>query len=301
MAIREQNPEPKNPVGLNGIEFIEYATSQPQALGAVLQMMGFMPVARHRSREVMLYRQGPMNLIVNAHPDALPGLTTPGNRPTLSAIALRVRDADYAWRHALELGAWEMPTRASSMELNIPGIHGVGDSLLYFVDRHRDFSIYDVDFVALPGVDPHPPALAAMHYFGVVQSIHGDRTQDWIDFYAQLFGFAALPGGQYFGILPKGTLLESPCGKFYLQLLEPPPGSGDIEWEERLLRIGIGAPDVVAAADMLRERGVVFIDRDPIQASDKGALTQIFLGSVTFELVKSHLDGNTDRPATRTK
>jgi len=301
MAIREQNPEPKNPVGLNGIEFIEYATSQPQALGAVLQMMGFMPVARHRSREVMLYRQGPMNLIVNAHPDALPGLTTPGNRPTLSAIALRVRDADYAWRHALELGAWEMPTRASSMELNIPGIHGVGDSLLYFVDRHRDFSIYDVDFVALPGVDPHPPALAAMHYFGVVQSIHGDRTQDWIDFYAQLFGFAALPGGQYFGILPKGTLLESPCGKFYLQLLEPPPGSGDIEWEERLLRIGIGAPDVVAAADMLRERGVVFIDRDPIQASDKGALTQIFLGSVIFELVKSHLDGNTDRPATRTK
>ncbi|MBA3505852.1 MAG: 4-hydroxyphenylpyruvate dioxygenase [Betaproteobacteria bacterium] len=301
MAIREQNPEPKNPVGLDGIEFIEYATSQPQALGAVLQMMGFMPVARHRSREVMLYRQGPMNLIVNAHPDALPGLTTPGNRPTLSAIALRVRDADYAWRHALELGAWEMPARASSMELNIPGIHGVGDSLLYFVDRHRDFSIYDVDFVALPGVDPHPPALAAMHYFGVVQSIHGDRTQDWVDFYAQLFGFAALPGGQYFGILPKGTLLESPCGKFYLQLLEPPPGSGDIEWEERLLRIGIGAPDVAVATNVLRERGVVFIDRDPIQPSDKGALTQIFLGSVTFELVKSHLDGNTDRAAARTK
>ena len=301
MAVREQNPEPKNPIGLAGIEFIEYATSQPQALGAVLQMMGFMPVARHRSREVMLYRQGPMNLIVNAHPDALPGLTTPGNRPTLSAIALRVRDADYAWRHALELGAWEMPTRASSMELNIPGIHGVGDSLLYFVDRHRDFSIYDVDFVALPGVDPHPPTLAAMHYFGVVQSIHGDRTQDWVDFYAQLFGFAALPGGQYFGILPKGTLLESPCGKFYLQLLEPPPGSGDIEWEERLLRIGIGAPDVAVATNVLRERGVVFIDRDPIQPSDKGALTQIFLGSVTFELVKSHLESRSGHGAASTK
>lgn len=293
MAIREEIPEPTNPIGLDGIEFIEYATSQPQALGAILQTMGFMPVARHRSREVMLYRHGTMNLIVNAHPDALPGLIKPGNRPTLSAIALRVRDADYAWRHALELGAWEMPTRASSMELNIPGIHGVGDSLLYFVDRHRDFSIYDVDFVALPGVAPHPPALAAMHYFGVVQSIHGDRTQDWVDFYAQLFGFAPLPGGQYFGILPKGTLLESPCGKFYLQLLEPPLGSGDIEWEERLLRIGIGAPDVVAATHALRERGVVFIDRDPIQPSDKGALTQIFLGSVTFELVKSHLDGKT--------
>src|SRR5436305_208299 len=188
MAVEEQNPEPKNALGLDGIEFIEYATSQPQALGAVLQLLGFLPVARHRSREVMLYRQGGMNLIVNAHPDALPGLTVPGSRPSLSAIAFRVRDADYAWRHVQDLGAWEMPTRASAMELNIPGIHGVGDSLLYFVDRYHDFTIYDVDFVALPGVDQHPPSIAGMHFFGVVQTIHSERSDDWIDFYHHLFG-----------------------------------------------------------------------------------------------------------------
>ena len=289
MAVQEPIPEPSNPLGLDGIEFIEYATSQPQAFGAVLQLMGFMPIARHRSREVVLYRQGDMNLIVNAHPDALPGLAVPGSHPTLSAMAFRVRDADYAWKHAQELGAWEMPTRASAMELNIPGIHGVGDSLIYFVDRFRDFSIYDVDFVALPGVDQHPPALAGLHYFGVVQSIDSDRSDDWIDFYRHLFGFAVLPSGHFFGILPKGTLLESPCRKFYLQLIEPPPGAEDIEWEERLLRIGLGASDVRAATSLLRSRGVVFVDRDPIQPTDKGALTQIYLGSVTFELVRSHL------------
>jgi 4-hydroxyphenylpyruvate dioxygenase len=289
MHVQEHNPEPSNPLGMDGIEFIEFATSQPQALGGLLQRMGFAAIARHRSREVMLYRQGPMNLIVNAHAEVLPGMSVPGSTPEISAIAFRVRDADFAWRRALDLGAWEMPTRASAMELNIPGIHGVGDSLVYFVDRYRDFSIYDVDFVALPGVDPNPPALAGMHYFGVVQSILDDRTGDWIDFYTQLLGFSVLPGGMYFGIMPKGTLLESPCHKFYMQLIEPPPGSEDIEWEERLLRIGLGAPDVRAAVAALRDRGVVFVDRNPIQPSDKGALTQIYLGGVTFELVVSHL------------
>jgi 4-hydroxyphenylpyruvate dioxygenase len=289
MTIHERNPEPSNPLGIDGIEFIEFATSQPQALGAVLQTMGFMPVARHRSREVMLYRQGGMNLIVNGHPDALPGLAAPSSAPALSAVALRVRDAAYAWRHTLDLGAWEMPTRASAMELNIPGIRGVDDSLIYFVDRYRDFTIYDVDFVPLPGSERNPPAIAGLHFFGIVQTILDERSRDWIEFYRELLGFSVLPGGQFFGILPKGTLLESPCHKFYLQLIEPPPGAEDIEWDERLLRIGLGAPDVLKATRALRDRGVVFVDRDPVQPTEKGALTQVHLGSVTFELVVSHL------------
>ena len=274
---------------MDGIEFIEYATSQPQAFGALLQKMGFSAIARHRSREVMLYRQGSMSLIVNAHPDALPGMSAPGSTPAIAAIALRVRDAAYAYRHALDLGAWEMPTRASAMELNIPGIHGVGDSLLYFVDRYKEFSIYDVDFVPLSGTVPRPPALAGLHYFGVVQAIQDDRTPDWVDFYRVLFGFSVLPTGKFFGILPKGTLLESPCRKFYLQLIEPPPGSEDIRWEEGLVRIGLGAPDALAATRALQERGIVFIDRGPVQPSEKGALTQVYFGGVTFELVASHL------------
>ncbi len=282
MRVRERHPEPSNPLGIDGIEFIEFATSQPQALGTVLQQMGFAPVARHRSRDVVLYRQGAMNLIVNAH-------AAKEATPVLSAIALRVRDAGYAWKHALELGAWEIPTRASAMELNIPGIHGVGDSLIYFVDRTRDFSIYDVDFVFEPNANPKPPAVAGLHYFGVVQGIYGDRTRDWVDFYRHLFGFSVLPEGKYFGVLPKGTLRESPCHTFYLQLIEPPPGSDDIHWEEALVRIGLGARDVPAATKALKDRGVLFVDRGPVQPSEKGALTQVYLGGVTFELVVSHL------------
>lgn len=282
MTLQEALPEPSNPVGIDGIEFIEYATAQPQALGALLAKLGFAPVARHRSREVTLYRQGTMNLIVNAHDARAPA-------PEIKAIALRVRDAARAWAHALALGAWEMPTRASAMELNIPGIHGVGDSLIYFVDRYRDFSIYDVDFVYEAHAERQPPALAGLHYFGVVQSIYGRRTPDWVDFYRNLFGFSVLPEGRYFGVLPKGTLLESPCHRFYLQLVEPPPGSDDIHWEEALVRVGLGAPDVPAATRALEARGVAFIDRGPVQPSERGALTQAYLGGVTCELVASHL------------
>jgi 4-hydroxyphenylpyruvate dioxygenase len=281
MTIDESNPEPVNPLGMDGIEFIEYTTSQPQAFGALLQKMGFAAVARHRSREVMLYRQGTMNLIVNSH-------SATERTPTLAALALRVRDAGQAFRRSLDLGAWEMPTRAAAMELHIPGIHGAGDSLIYFVDRYKDFSIYDVDFVPLAGTQPDPPALAGLHWFGVVQAILADRTDDWLDFYQALFGFTVLPRGQYFGVLPKGTLLESPCHQFYLQLIEPPDGAADIHWEEGLVRVGLGAPDIPATTRALTERGIVFIDRGAVQPSDRGALTEVYLGGVTFELVVSH-------------
>ncbi|HEX6690379.1 MAG TPA: 4-hydroxyphenylpyruvate dioxygenase [Burkholderiales bacterium] len=280
MTIQEGIPEPANPLGLDGIEFIEYATSKPQEFGALLQKMGFAAVARHRSREVMLYRQGDMNLIVNSH-------LVKSDTPLLTAVALRVRDATFAHQHSLDLGAWDQPTRAAAMELNIPGIHGVGETLVYFVDRYKDFSIYDVDFVPLLEVNPRPPAIAGLHWFGVVQAILNERTADWLDFYRALFGFTVLPRGQYFGVLPKGTLLESPCHKFYLQLIEPPEGADEIHWDEGLVRVGLGAPDIPKATKALQERGVVFIDRGAVQPSDKGALTQVYLGGVTFELVVS--------------
>src|SRR3954462_14533110 len=170
MATPEPLPEPSNPIGIDGLEFVEYATSKPQEFGALLQQMGFAAVARHRSREVMLYRQGPMNLIVNAAEASAAASAT----PQVAAIALRVRDAGQAFRRSIELGAWEMPTRASAMELHIPGIHGVGESLLYFVDRSEDFSIYDGDFVPLAGMPQDPPAIAGLHWFGAVQAIQSD-------------------------------------------------------------------------------------------------------------------------------
>ncbi|MBK9676914.1 MAG: 4-hydroxyphenylpyruvate dioxygenase [Betaproteobacteria bacterium] len=284
---REAVPDSRNPLGFDGIEFIEFATSHPQALGGVLEAMGFRPIARHRSREVELYRQGAMNIVVNAQPADLPRTAQPVERPVISAFAVRVRDADLAFRRALDLGAWGIPVRARAMELNIPAIHGVGESLVYFVDRHDKFSIYDVDFNTIPTVDPHPPALCGLHFFGLVQYVGTDRTADWVAFYSQIFGFTALPNKVRFGIMPKGLLLQSPCRNFFLQLIEPDETARFAPMEEHLQRIGLGTPDVMAAVADLERRGVEFLATEQVHSSDRGALTKPLLGSVMFELVKS--------------
>ena len=280
-ADREHIDEGPNPLGLEGIEFIEYATSKPQALGQVLETMGFRPIARHRSREVLLYRQGDINIIVNAHGQG----ATLTEKPVIAAIALRVQDASAAYKRALARGAWAVPVQVEVMELHIPAVHGVGNSRIYFVDRHREFSIYDVDFTPVPAVDRNPPAITSLHFFGVVQYIGNDRSDDWTEFYRTLFGFAALETDTHFGILPKGRILQSPCQTFYLQLIEPEPGVLDVEDDECFQRVGLGTPDVQATVAALQKRGMEFVPaKDPAQAH-KGALTRPTMGNAMFELV----------------
>jgi 4-hydroxyphenylpyruvate dioxygenase len=279
---REAIVDAGNPLGIEGIEFVEYATPRPQALGQVLEAMGFRPIARHRSREVLLYRQGGMNIVVNAH-----GISpaVDGDTPQVAAVALRVRDAGNAWRRVVDLGGWPVPVKVEPMELHIPGVHGAGASRIYFVDRWREFSIYDVDFVPVPTVDPVVPAIAGLHWFGIVQYVGADRSADWCEFYGSLFGFAELPPDERFGILPRGSVLASPCGTFYLQLIEPDSLVVD-DSGERLQRVAFGAPDVPTAVKALRARGVDFVETDTLHTEARGALTRPHLGGVMFELVK---------------
>ncbi len=268
-----------NPLGLEGIEFVEYATPRPQALGQALERMGFRPVARHRSREVLRYRQGDMNVIVNAH-----GVAPDADAPVIAAVGLRVRDAGRAWHEAVARGAWPVPVSVQPMELHIPGIHGVGTSRLYFVDRWREFSIYDVDFVPIPTVAAEVPATAGLHWFGLVQYIGHGRSDDWAAFYRELFGMQPLPAERRFGILPAGRVLASPCGSFWLQLVEPAAGAD--EPDEALQRVAFGAPDVPAAVQALAARGVPFVDGGGLRVEARGALTQELLPGLMFELVQ---------------
>ena len=284
-AHREAIPEMPNRLGIEGIEFIEYATSRPQALGQVLENMGFRPVARHRSREVTLYRQGGMNLVVNASPDDARVSGSLDGQPVISAVAFRVRDALKAHGRCLELGAWTVQSHAQAMELHIPAIHGPGSSRFYFVDRWQEFSIYDIDFKPIPTVDPNPPALAGMRYFGVVQYIGADRSADWQTYFEHMFDFSSIPDEERFGILPKGKLMKSPCGSFLWQLVEPEPWMDGDDSPESLQRIGFGVPDVGQAVAALKAQGVEFVESTQLHPEDRGALTRAALGSVAFELV----------------
>jgi 4-hydroxyphenylpyruvate dioxygenase len=281
---RESIAELANPLALEGVEFIEYATTRPQAFGQVLEQMGFAPIARHRSREVLLYRQGDINVIINAH-DAL------GDTPEIIAVAFRVRDAAAAYARVVDRGGWAVPVQVEVMELNIPAIHGAGSSRIYFVDRYREFSIYDVDFVPLVQSAKRErapaPAVGGMHLFGIVQYIAAARSKDWVAFYVELFGFEALQDGLQFGILPKGHILRSPCGTFFWQLIEPSADADvlDVVEHERLERVAFGTRDVVATAAVLRANGIEFLESGELHVENRGAITRSVLGSVMFELV----------------
>ena len=146
-----------NPMGTDGFEFVEYTAPDPAALGALFESMGFARVARHRSKDVSLYRQGDVNFIVNAEPESFAQGFARVHGPSVCAIAFRVKNAARAYKRALSLGAWGVENKVGPMELNIPAIKGIGDSLIYLVDRYGERgSIYDVDFEFLPGVEHNP-------------------------------------------------------------------------------------------------------------------------------------------------
>jgi 4-hydroxyphenylpyruvate dioxygenase len=235
---------------------------------------------------VLLYRQGDVNVVVNAHEAGTGGADQP---PVISAIALRVRDAGAAHQRVLDRGGWDIPTHPRAMELNIPAIHGPGGSRIYFVDRYREFSIWDVDFIGIPGADPRPPAVAGIHFFGVVQYIGVARMYDWIEFYHELLGMELIPDNERFGIMPAGKLMRAPArepaARFMLQLVEPE--LDDDDGSERLQRIGLGTPDVLAAVAALRERGMEFVESDRAHSESRGAISKTYLGGVVFELVHS--------------
>lgn len=278
---REVPLAPVNPLGLEGIEFIEFVTARPQAFGHGLEALGFRPVARHRSREVMRYRQGDMNIVVNGHaPDP-----QAGDEARIGAIGLRVAHAADAWQRALDAGAWPVASQVRPMELLIPGVLGVGGSRVYLIDRWRDFSIYDVDFIPIPTVTQTVPATAGLHWFGVVQYVGTGRTADWTAFYRSIFGFTVQPATERAGILPAGTVLVSPGGHFAMQLVEPQTGAPQAT--ECLQRVAFGAPDVAAVVQAWRARGIGFVDEPAgLRPSARGALTSPVAGGACFELVR---------------
>jgi 4-hydroxyphenylpyruvate dioxygenase len=127
-----------NPMGTDGFEFVEYTAPDPAALGALFESMGFTKVARHRSKDVSLFRQGDVNFIVNGEKESFAQGFARVHGPSVCAIAFRVKNAGAAYKRALSLGAWGVEGKVGPMELNIPAIKGIGDSLLYLVDRYGD-------------------------------------------------------------------------------------------------------------------------------------------------------------------
>ena len=273
-----------NPMGTDGFEFIEYAAPDPVAMGQVFERMGFRAVAKHRHKDVTLYRQGTINFLINAEPDSFAQRFARLHGPSVCAIAFRVQDAKAAYERAVSLGAWGYADKAGPGELNIPAIKGIGDSLIYLVDRWRgkngaqagdigNIGFYDVDFESLPGmtaVEALAPRGNGLTYIDhLTHNVHRGRMDEWADFYERLFNFREVKyfdiEGQLTGV--KSKAMTSPCGKIRIPINEEGKEKAgqiqeylDMYRGEGIQHIAMGSDDLYATVDQLRASGVTLLD-----------------------------------------
>ena len=270
----------ENPVGTDGFEFIEYTAPDPKALGKLFEQMGFTAVARHRHKDVTLYRQGEINFIVNGEQDSFAQRFARLHGPSICAIAFRVQDAAKAYKQALEKGAWGFDNKTGPMELNIPAIKGIGDSLIYFVDRWcgkngaepnsiGNIDIYDVDFEPIAGANPNPIGHGLTYIDHLTHNVHRGRMQEWAEFYERLFNFREV---RYFDIEGKVTgvkskAMTSPCGKIRIPINEEGSETAgqiqeylDAYHGEGIQHIALGSNDIYRTVDGLRAAKVSLFD-----------------------------------------
>jgi 4-hydroxyphenylpyruvate dioxygenase len=258
----------ENPMGTDGFEFVEYTAEDPEQLRALFARMGFPVVARHRSKNVTLHRQGDINFIINAEPKGFGQQFARLHGPSACAMAFRVRDAAYALKRAVELGAKAVETPVGPMELQIPAIEGIGGSIIYLVDRYGDRTIYDVDFV--PVRDP----LEAVRDAGLTvidhltHNVRRGNMNVWSGFYERLFNFREI---RYFDIEGRKTglfsrAMTSPCGKIRIPINESQDDKSQIEeyireyQGEGIQHIALFTEDIYGSVDALRANGIEFQD-----------------------------------------
>ncbi|MCI1003942.1 MULTISPECIES: 4-hydroxyphenylpyruvate dioxygenase [unclassified Herbaspirillum] len=258
-----------NPMGTDGFEFVEYTAADPAGIAAVLELMGFTAVARHRSKNVTLYRQGQINFILNGEPHSNAAAFAQVHGASVNAMAFRVRDAAHVYKRALELGAEGVEAKLGPMELNIPAIRGIGGSLLYLVDRYGDNgSIYDVDFQFFPDVERNPKGVGLTYIDHLTHNVMRGAMDTWSSFYTRLFNFREI---KYFDIEGKVTGLRSramtsPCGKIRIPINESADDKSQIEEfikqynGEGIQHIALGTDDIYQTVRALYARGVPLQD-----------------------------------------
>jgi len=257
-----------NPMGTDGFEFVEYTAPDPELLRTLFAKLGFPAVAKHRSKNVTLHKQGDINFIINAESQSFAQNFAKQHGPSACAMAFRVKDAAAALRRALDLGAKSFSTPVGPMELNIPAIEGIGGSLIYLVDRYGPQTIYDVDFVRLPSSDTGVETAGLTLIDHLTHNVARGRMNHWAGFYERLFNFREI---RYFDIEGKKTglfsrAMTSPCGKIRIPINESQDDKSQIEEYLREYRgegiqhIALATDNIIATVDVLHKHGVQFQD-----------------------------------------
>ena len=262
-----------NPMGLDGFEFVEFAGPDPDQLAQVFHLLGFEAVARHRSKDVTLYRQAGINFILNNEPKSHAAYFVQEHGPAACGMAFRVKDAHVAYERALELGAQPIEIPTGPMELRLPAIKGIGGAPLYLIDRYTDGNtIYDIDFEFFDGVDRRPEGCGFKEIDHLTHNVYRGRMDYWAGFYESFFNFREIRyfdiKGEYTGLLSKA--MTAPDGKIRIPLNEEASkGTGQIEEYlmafngEGIQHIALSCDNLYECWDRLKARGMEFMTAPP--------------------------------------
>ena len=266
-----------NPLGLDGFEFVEFCAPEKGILEPVFTAMGFTRVAQHRAKDVQLWRQGGINLIANYEPRGPASWFAAEHGPSACGMGFRVKDAAAAYAAALERGAEPVETRTGPMELRIPGIRGIGGSIIYLIDRYDgdgrgDMTIYDIDFMFDEGVDRQPYGAGMKVIDHLTHNVYGGRMAHWASYYERIFNFREIRyfdiKGEYTGLTSKA--MTAPDGKIRIPLNEEGAGGGGQIEEylrqyngEGIQHIALSCDDLYAAWDRLKAFGTPFASAPP--------------------------------------
>ncbi len=268
----------ENPLGLDGFEFIEFCAPEKGLLEPVFETMGFTRIARHRSKDVDLWRQGGINLVANYEPKSPAAYFAAEHGPSACGMAFRVRDAKTAYEEAVNRGAEPVESTTGPMELRIPAIRGIGGAIIYLIDRYSDadnpgaLSIYDIDFTYLPDVERAPEGAGFRLIDHLTHNVYGGRMDHWAKFYERVFNFRQIRyfdiKGEYTGLTSRA--MTAPDGKIRIPLNEEgKAGGGQIEEYlrayngEGIQHIAFICDDLIACLDRLRASGVPLMAAPP--------------------------------------
>lgn len=256
-----------NPAGTQGFDFLEFTTPSPPILEQQFITMGFHPVAKHRSLAATLYQQNDIRFIINKTQGSLASRFAELHGPSTFAMGFHVHDAEAAHQHAIQQGARPYQPQQGDGTYDIPAIHGVGGSLIYFVDYQTDKANYSPYFSPLPHISPsHSPQLTYIDH--VTHNLYRGNMDKWAEFYQRIFNFKQV---RYFDIEGKLTGLKSramssPCGKIRIPLNESADDKSQIEEflkdfnGEGIQHIALGTNDIYHSIETLRKQKLEFLD-----------------------------------------
>ena len=267
-----------NPAGTDGFGFVEYAHPDPAQLHRLFATMGFEAVARHRTKAVTLYRQGDVNYLVNEEPGSHATRFAAAHGPCASSMAFRVVDAQQAFARAVSLGAEPADPALGAPVMDVPAIKGIGNSLLYFLDRYgAKGSAFDGAFEWLGAPDPFPKGQGLYYLDHLTHNVGRGRMDVWSGFYERIFNFREIRyfdiKGEYTGLFSRA--LTSPDGKIRIPINESADDKSQIEEYlhayrgEGIQHMACGCHDVYETVESLRARGLQFMPSPPATYYDR--------------------------------